>query len=273
MKTIGDCIQAILAIAALLIVGASTAIHASEEGDTEVHTKKVHKVVVRCEEGAEEDCEREIHIEKIGDGTHGIHIGDHDMVWIEGGDDGSHHYSFHSGFTGKGGFLGVQLTDLTSELRSHFGVATDEGVMVSKVVDDSAAFRAGLAAGDIITRVDGESMGSAGDLTRAIRSQEEGETVNMEIWRDGSIETIAATLDSHQPKTRLRRHVMIDCDEEDEDCGARFVGGDHHGMDFDCPDGEECDIKIECDDGNCDCTVNGDAIDCQELHSGRNQSD
>jgi len=154
-------IQAIVLALVLLLVGTVTGVIAADEEDAEVHVKKVYKIVADCEEDSGEDCERQIRIEKLGDGSHTMHVGDHEMVWIEGDDDGAHHYSFGSGFEGRGGFLGVQLTDLTAELRTHFGVAADAGVMVAKVVDDSAAFRAGLAAGDIITRVDGESIGSS----------------------------------------------------------------------------------------------------------------
>ena len=41
---------------------------------------------------------------------------------------------------GGGAFLGVQLSDLTAELRTHFGVPDDAGVLVGKVVDGSPAF-------------------------------------------------------------------------------------------------------------------------------------
>lgn len=249
----------------VLFAGTSPAVRAADDEKSEVHIKKVHKVVVDCEAGSDEECQPTIHIKTLGDD-------DHEMTWIENGAHGTH-YSFGSVFAGKGGFLGVQLTDLTPELRTHFGVPSDEGVMVAKVIDDSAAFRAGLAAGDIITRVAGETIGSSDDLTRAIRSREEGEVVDLDIWRDGLSETISATLDKNEQLAGMhRRHVMIDCDDSEEDCGAHFALQTHHGMAVDCPDGEECDIKINCDEGACDCTVNGNSIDCEALH-GRHEKD
>ena len=42
------------------------------------------------------------------------------------------------------GYLGVQLLDLTPELRVHFGVSEDSGVMISQIVEDSPAAAAGL---------------------------------------------------------------------------------------------------------------------------------
>jgi membrane-associated protease RseP (regulator of RpoE activity) len=176
-----------------------------------------------------------------------------------------YHYSIGSAFAGKGGFLGVQLTDLTPELRAHFGVATDEGVMVAKVVDDSPAFLAGLAAGDIITRVEGETVKSSSDLTHMIRSREEGETVTLEIWREGAAETLSATLDKSERVAGHRRHIMIDCSEDDEDCEGMLMAHIHHETAIDCPDGEDCEVKIDCDDGDCDCTLNGETLDCEKL--------
>lgn len=214
---------AVLALV-MLLAGATTAVIAVEDGDTEVHKKIVRKEVVNCEDGSSEDCEQEVRIEIIGDDLQVVHHGSH--------------YSFDSGIAGQGGFLGVQLTDLTPELRSHFGVADDAGVMVAKVIDDSAAFRAGLMVGDIITRVAGETVGSAGDLTRAIRSRAQGDTVSLELWRDGSLETLSATLDQQEQFGHFAKQVFIDCD-----------------------------------DGDCDCSVNGDSIDCDRLHAEHGHGD
>lgn len=251
---------------ALLLVAAGHPLLASDADEERVRVEKVHKVIVDCDEDSAEDCEREIRIESHGDGSHFMHFGDHEMTWVKGPGHAAH-YSFGPSFLGEGGFLGVQLTDLTAELRAHFGVATDQGVMVAKVVDDSAAFRAGLQAGDIITRIDGESVASSGDLSRAIRSRSEGDVINLEIWRDGLAETISATLDANDRLAGMHRRIMIDCDENDEDCGAVFVGLSHGAMAVDCPEGEECEIKVDCDDGECACTMNGESIDCEELHS------
>jgi len=81
-------------------------------------------------------------------------------------------------------FVGVQLTPMTPELRSHFGINTDSGVLVGKVVEDSPAARAGLKAGDIITSIDGKAVQSPRDLTRSIRDKKAGDQVKLEFVRD-----------------------------------------------------------------------------------------
>ena len=91
-------------------------------------------------------------------------------------------------------FLGVETSSLTPELREHFGVPAEAGVMLSKILTDSAAETAGLAVGDIVTRVDGEEISSAGGLGRAVRSKDGGDVVEIEYWRDGERYHTTATL-------------------------------------------------------------------------------
>ncbi|HEY0510785.1 MAG TPA: PDZ domain-containing protein, partial [Thermoanaerobaculia bacterium] len=63
------------------------------------------------------------------------------------------------------GYLGIGLTELTPELRTHFGVPEEAGVMVSKVEPGSPAEKAGIKVGDILTRVDGNAIKSSWDIT------------------------------------------------------------------------------------------------------------
>lgn len=85
----------------------------------------------------------------------------------------------------RGGYLGVELTSLTAELRSHFGAPDDAGVMVSRVQEGSPAEAAGLRVGDVITSVDGEPVASPQKLGLAVRTHEPGETVELVLVRDG----------------------------------------------------------------------------------------
>ncbi len=96
------------------------------------------------------------------------------------------------------GFLGVELTPLTPELREHFGVPKEVGVMIGGIEEDSPAAAAGLRVGDIITRIDDEEIRSAGRLARAVRHQEKGDVVAIEYWRDGRADTVSATIDERE---------------------------------------------------------------------------
>lgn len=97
-----------------------------------------------------------------------------------------------------GGYLGVELVDLTPELRAHFGVPADRGVMIARIREDSPASRAGLQVGDVVTAVDGEAVASPWDLSAAIRGREAGETADLEVWRDRRALDFAVTVDERQ---------------------------------------------------------------------------
>ncbi|MXX75089.1 MAG: PDZ domain-containing protein [Holophagales bacterium] len=181
---------------------------------------------------------------------------------------------------GGGAFLGVQLSDLTPELRTHFGVPEDAGVMVGKLVDGSPAFRAGLEVGDIVTAVDGEPVASAAALAGAIRGHEDGNTVVLEVWRDGRMQKISATLEERERRVEMSSavsaaadgqsearviEVKVDC-EDGEDCTVDVENA--NSFEFAaaaCGDSGECEVSVDCTGGDCACTVNGEAADCSEL--------
>ncbi len=96
------------------------------------------------------------------------------------------------------GFLGVETSNLTPELRQHFGVEGDAGLMISRVLEDSAAAEAGLEVGDIVTQVDGEKITSTSRLGSVIRRSEGGDVVDIEFWRDGNREMTQATLEERE---------------------------------------------------------------------------
>ncbi|MBU0529206.1 PDZ domain-containing protein [bacterium] len=94
----------------------------------------------------------------------------------------------------KTGFLGVQIQDLSEQLSGYFKVKDGNGVLVSEVVKDSPAEKAGLKAGDIITRVNDKDIENAGDLTMTIRGYEPETKVAVAIIRDGKKKQLDATL-------------------------------------------------------------------------------
>jgi len=93
------------------------------------------------------------------------------------------------------GYLGVGLTDLTPELRGHFGVPEDSGVMVSKVDAGSPADKAGIKVGDIVTSLDGKPVGTTFDMRQRIRAADDGAPATLEVWRNGKVQTFSAALE------------------------------------------------------------------------------
>ncbi|MCH7666059.1 MAG: PDZ domain-containing protein [Acidobacteria bacterium] len=92
------------------------------------------------------------------------------------------------------GYLGVQLLDLTQELRVHFGVPEDAGVMISQIVEDSPAAAAGLEVGDILTAIESDPIGSSSELARKVSEYEDGRAVLLEVWRHRRVKILTATI-------------------------------------------------------------------------------
>jgi hypothetical protein len=108
--------------------------------------------------------------------------------------DGKEHVWDSEGRPVRRGFLGVGLTELTPELRAHFGAPEDAGVMVSSVEDGSPAAKAGVKVGDIIAAIDGKDVKSSWDIRAQIRELKEGEQVPFTVYRDGKAQNLSAAI-------------------------------------------------------------------------------
>ncbi len=92
------------------------------------------------------------------------------------------------------GYVGVALLDLTPELRRHFGASEGVGVMISRVEEGSPAAAAGVAVGDILVAVDGSKVEGAWDVRRLVREKKKGESVRLELLRDGRTQSVTAVV-------------------------------------------------------------------------------
>lgn len=84
------------------------------------------------------------------------------------------------------GQIGVGIQDITPELRDAFDLAKGQfGVLVTNVVEDSPAARAGIKSGDIIIEADGKTTSSTAQLRSRIGVKEVGDEVPLTILRNG----------------------------------------------------------------------------------------
>jgi serine protease Do len=88
------------------------------------------------------------------------------------------------------GWLGVSIQPLTSELANSFGVKDTKGVLISDVVPDSPAGKAGLKPGDILLEFEGKRTEMPSDLQRAVGLADPGHEAKLKVWRDGSERTL-----------------------------------------------------------------------------------
>ena len=82
--------------------------------------------------------------------------------------------------------LGITGQDLSGQLGKYFGAPDGEGVLITNVESNSPAAKAGLEAGDVITKVDGNRVRTLAELRSQLRAKRQAATVTLSLTRKGS---------------------------------------------------------------------------------------
>jgi serine protease Do len=97
------------------------------------------------------------------------------------------------------GYLGVEIRALDPEVAERLGVPNKEGVLVSRVVEDGPAARAGIHDGDVITAVDGKHVSHGRELQQAVAALAAKKTAEVTVFRDGKTLKLSVTI-AEQPE-------------------------------------------------------------------------
>jgi S1-C subfamily serine protease len=95
-------------------------------------------------------------------------------------------------------YLGVQMLDLTPNLREKLNqnpesgvkVEQDQGVLIARIAENSPASKAGLQAGDIIQKVNGTAVKTASDVQAQVEASQIGSPLAVEVKRNGQVKTV-----------------------------------------------------------------------------------
>jgi serine protease Do len=111
----------------------------------------------------------------------------------------------------RGPMLGISAEDLEGQLGNYFGAPDGEGVLVRDVKSGSAAEKAGLKAGDVITKVDGTRVRNLGELREQMRAKRESKTVALGVIRKGSEMSLNVEVEQPKPATKkvISRRISI----------------------------------------------------------------
>lgn len=101
------------------------------------------------------------------------------------------------------GRLGVNVQDLNQSLADSFGMARPDGALIAQVMPNSAAAKAGLKAGDVVTDVDGEPVVRSGALSSLIGLSAPGDKIKLKIWRDRAAQTLDVELGGAEADAKL----------------------------------------------------------------------
>ncbi|MBI2221464.1 MAG: trypsin-like peptidase domain-containing protein [Acidobacteria bacterium] len=113
------------------------------------------------------------------------------------------------------GYIGVMLTDVTSELQRSLGLTVNRGAMVQDLKPNSPGERAGIKPYDVITAVDSRDIWSNDQLIREISARAPGTATRLHVVRDGRGRDVLVKLAERPPN---------EADDEDTEPADRRVG-------------------------------------------------
>ncbi|MCA6509135.1 MAG: HhoA/HhoB/HtrA family serine endopeptidase [Pseudanabaena sp.] len=101
-------------------------------------------------------------------------------------------------------YLGIQMVTVDANVKkqvnqdTEFGIkiSEDKGVLITRVVDDSPAAKAGAKRGDVITKFNDKEILTADQVTQLVEDRAVGDKINMEVKRNG--QTIALSVETAQ---------------------------------------------------------------------------
>lgn len=119
------------------------------------------------------------------------------------------------------GMLGVIMQNLTPELAGAFGLDLHQGVVISQVVENSAASKAGLKAGDVVSDINGVPVKSASGMRNMVGLMRVGAKMEITVIRDGDKKKLIAYIEDETEQAlqgeklnpRLTGAVFEDHDE------------------------------------------------------------
>lgn len=135
------------------------------------------------------------------------------------------------------GRIGVQISNVTPELRDGLGLPSVRGALIQSVVDDSPAEKAGLENGDVVIAFNGEDMEDSDDLRNAVGLLTPGTTADITYLRDGRRRTTRITVEAVEEE----REVLDASAEDDIPSMESFSGATITDIpsDLDLRDGDE----------------------------------
>jgi serine protease Do len=102
------------------------------------------------------------------------------------------------------GRIGVTIAPVTKDVAESIGLGKPIGALVQGVESGGPADKAGVEAGDIITKVDGKAVEKSGDLPRIVGATKPGSKTTLQVFRRGATRDIVVTVGEFEPEKPRR---------------------------------------------------------------------
>jgi S1-C subfamily serine protease len=125
--------------------------------------------------------------------------------------------------TVRRGLLGVNINDVTPEVAATYGLTGNSGALVTRIIENSAAERAGIQINDVIVSINGKQLRDSGSLRNFIGLLPPGENVAVGLIRDGRAQTVTAVLAEITPPAAV---TAAPVEEDETELDAVFEGAE-----------------------------------------------
>jgi len=115
-------------------------------------------------------------------------------------------------FQPGGAWLGVGVKEITADRARALNLKDEHGVEITTVEPDSPADRAGLKPGDVVLEYNGQRVEGTAQFIRFVRETPPGRTVRLTVFRNGSTQTVSATLAERRGRALNFRAPNVDED-------------------------------------------------------------
>ncbi|MDH3981930.1 MAG: DegQ family serine endoprotease [Kiritimatiellaceae bacterium] len=88
--------------------------------------------------------------------------------------------------------LGVYIQEVDEDLAKSFGLEESGGILISQIMDDSAADEAGLVEGDIVVEIDGNTIEKLNAFRARVASTPPNTKIDLKVFRDGKYKKVSA---------------------------------------------------------------------------------
>jgi C-terminal processing protease CtpA/Prc len=140
---------------------------------------------------------------------------------------------------GSRGRLGVYIDDVSGDLAEYFEIPGGEGVLVEGVVEDSPAEAAGIKAGDIIYKIDGEALCCTEELVKAIAKMDTDKQTPIVLIRKGKEVTVQVVVSESEYDKAMKAYKVHIGDLGDKEYFIQALESE------DLSDEERAELKAE----------------------------
>jgi serine protease Do len=121
------------------------------------------------------------------------------------------------------GRIGVQIDQVSKDVAESLGLAKAQGALVRSVEAGSPADKAGVEAGDIITRFEGKPIEKSADLPRMVGSVKPGSKASLTVWRRGSSKELQVVVGEVEPDKTVQK-AAAPTEKPPASNAAQFLG-------------------------------------------------